>query len=125
MDLRQIGIPFEKKFIQFSDDDIKRITSTYHQRQVTTLSGLDEAPASSYENIAEFCYSATLDEISKKDYSLVPSKYIEFINRDVNINFKEKMNALTSEFAELMQAEEQSKRELLSVFKALGYEIDL
>jgi type I restriction enzyme M protein len=77
------------------------------------------------ENIPEFCYSASLEEIEKKDYSLVPSKYIEFVNRDENIDFGEKMNTLKNEFADLLRAEAQSKNDLLNVFKELGYEIKL
>lgn len=61
--------------------------------------------------------------MAKKDFSLVPSKYIEFVNRDENINFDTKMQALQSEFADLLKAEEQSKADLLNVFKELGYEI--
>jgi type I restriction enzyme M protein len=94
MDLRQIGIPFEKKYIQFSEEDIIKITGTYHQWQCKEI-----------ENIAEFCYSATLEEVVKKDFSLVPSKYIEFVNRDENIDFDEKMQTLQNEFAELLKAE--------------------
>jgi type I restriction enzyme M protein len=37
---------------------------------------------------------ASLEEVAKKDFSLVPSKYIEFVNRDENIDFDEKMLAL-------------------------------
>lgn len=114
MDIRQIGVPFEKKFIQFSEDNIKQITGTYHQWQVAEI-----------ENVPEFCYSATLEEVEKKDFSLVPSKYIEFVNRDENIDFDEKMTALKGEFAELLKAEAQSKNDLLNVFKELGYEIKL
>ena len=118
MDLREIGIPFEKKYIQFSDDDISKITSTYHTWQQEST----EVP---YKNIAEYCYSATVDEIKVKDYSLVPSKYIEFINRDENIDFDEKMQLLQSEFSELLKSEESSKKDLLTVFRELGYEIKL
>ncbi len=118
MDLRQIGIPFEKKFIQFSDDDIKQITSTYHNWQQTDYK-------KTYKDTPEFCYSAHLDEIEKKDFSLVPSKYIEFINRDENIDFDEKMKSLQLEFSQLLKSEEQSKKDLLKVFKELGYEIKL
>ena len=78
-----------------------------------------------YANIPEYCYSATMDEIAKKDYSLVPSKYIEFVNRDENIDFDEKMQTLQNEFADLLKAETQSKNDLLTVFKELGYEIKL
>jgi hypothetical protein len=28
------AIPFEKKYIQFSEDDIQKITGTYHQWQM-------------------------------------------------------------------------------------------
>jgi len=66
-----------------------------------------------------------LEEIAQKDYSLVPSKYIVLVNRDENIDFDEKMNALKNEFADLLKAEAQSKNDLLSVFKELGYEIEL
>tara|TARA_R110002096_G_scaffold436060_2_gene666615 strand:- start:4721 stop:6289 length:1569 start_codon:yes stop_codon:yes gene_type:complete len=116
MDLRQKGEPFEKKFIQFSPDHIQDFAKTFHSWQQTN---------NDYENVAEYCYSAKKEEVRKKDYSLVPSKYIEFINRDENIDFDEKMKTLQGEFKTLLQEEEQSKAELLNVFKDLGYAIDL
>lgn len=104
----------KKKYTQFSDADLKKVTSTYHQWQCKKI-----------ENVPEFCYSASFDEVAKKDFSLVPSKYIEFVNRDENIDFDEKMQTLKNEFADLLKAEAQSKNDLLSVFKELGYEIKL
>jgi len=118
MDLREIGEPFEKKFIQFSDEHIQKISSTYHTWQQTIAE-------TEYENIPEYCYSANIDEIRSKDYSLVPSKYIEFVKRDENIDFDEKMAGLQAEFTELLKAEDASKTELLNVFRELGYEIKL
>jgi type I restriction enzyme M protein len=114
MDLRQMGEPFEKKYVQFSSQDIEKVTSTYHLWQIKQI-----------EAIPEFCYSASLEEIEKKDFSLVPSKYIEFVNRDENIDFEVKMQGLQTEFAELLKAEAASKNDLLTVFKELGYEIKL
>jgi type I restriction enzyme M protein len=122
MDLRQLGEPFEKKYTQFSSQHIKDIAATYHLWQAA---GRKEAPASFYNNIPEYCYSASFDEVAKKDFSLVPSKYIEFVNRDENIDFDEKMQSLQTEFADLLKAEAQSKNDLLNVFKELGYEIKL
>ena len=58
-------------------------------------------------------------------FTLVPSRYIEFVNRDENIDFDTKMKTLQSELKELLIAEEKSKADLLSVFKGLGYEIKL
>lgn len=114
MDLRQMGEPFEKKYTQFSDDDIQQVVNTYHHWQTEEI-----------KNIPEFYYSATSKEVEQKDFSLVPSKYIEFVNRDENIDFDEKMQTLQKEFADLLKAEALSKKDLLSVFKELGYEIKL
>ncbi|MCK9491327.1 MAG: type I restriction-modification system subunit M [Sulfurimonas sp.] len=113
MDLRQKGVPFEKKFIEFDEEAIDEISSTYHAWQ-------NEA----YKDVSEYCYSASKDEVEKKDFSLVPSKYIEFVNRDENIDFDEKMKTLQSEFKILLEEEEKSKKELLKVFEELGYAID-
>ncbi|MFQ6600646.1 N-6 DNA methylase [Flavobacterium sp. C3NV] len=116
MDLREKGIPFEKKFTQFSEDNIHEITQTYHTWQTDV---------SVYKNVPEFCYAATIEEVTAKDFSLVPSRYITFVNRDENIDFEDKMTALKAEFSELLKAETQSKDDLLTVFKELGYAIKL
>ena len=68
---------------------------------------------------------ASIDEVAEKGYTLVPSRYIEFVNRDENIDFDTKMKTLQAELKELLIEEEKSKAELLEVFKELGYEIDI
>ena len=118
MDLREIGEPFEKKFIQFSPQNISDIAKTYHTWQ-------QEIAKDQYKNIAEYCYSANIDEIKSKDFSLVQSKYIEFINRDESIDYDQKMAELQNDFINLLKQEEGSKQDLLNVFKELGYEIKL
>lgn len=45
------------------------------------------------------------------------SKYIEFVNRDENIDFDEKMSELLIEFFKLLVEEEKLKIELISIFK--------
>lgn len=116
IDLRQVGEPFEKKFIQFNDEHIGQVAKTYHSWQQKD---------SDYKNVPEFCYSASFEEVAAKDFSLVPSKYIEFINRDENIDYDVKMKALQNEIGNLLKEEMNSKNDLLNVFKELGYEIKL
>lgn len=73
--------------------------------------------------MAEYCYSASLDEIEQKGWSLVPSKYIEFKNRDEQIDFDAKMRQLQGEIRELLQQEEESKQQLKELFEKLGYSL--
>lgn len=71
----------------------------------------------------EFCYSADLDEISKKYFSLVPSKYIEFVNRDEFLDYEDQMEKLQEELRDLFAEEEQLKEDVKEVFKSLGYDL--
>ena len=117
MDLRQMGSPYQKKYIELTENDRQKVTNTFHAWQTRTWSAED--------NVDEYCYSATLEEIAQKGYSLVPSKYIKFANRDENIDYDTKMRQLQTELTGLLKQEEQSKQELLQIFKELGYEIKL
>ena len=126
MDLRQMGSPFEKKYIELTDEDRAKVANTYHTWQTS----LEE-----YEDIPEYCFSANIEDtevdgevikgIRSKGFSLVPSKYIKFINRDENVDYNTKMKQLQEELTDLLKQEEQSKADLLKVFKELGYEIKL
>lgn len=117
VDLRQWGEPFEKKYIQFSQEQIARIAENFHNWQ-------REGYEQTYRNVPEYCYSATLDEIEAKGWSLVPSKYIEFVNRDEAVDFETRMTELRNELNRLLQAETESRRELAKVFTDLGFPLD-
>lgn len=117
IDLRQKGEPFEKKFVQFSQEMIADFAQNFHSWQREGYKDL-------YHDEPEYCYSASLEEIAAKNYSLVPSKYIEFKNRDEQIDFDTKMKALQTELSDLLKQEEDSKQEVLKLFKELGYEIE-
>ena len=118
VDLRQKGEPFDKKYIQFSPEQITEIAQNIHNWQ-------REGYEKTYTNIPEYCYSASLEEIEQKGWSLVPSKYIEFEDRDEHVDFDEKMKELQAEMTSLLKQEAESKDEVINLFKSLGYEIKL
>ena len=118
MDLRQMGSPYEKKYVELTESDRAKVTGRYHSWQ---QKGHEER----YHDEPEFCYSASLGEIRQKDYTLVPSRYIEFVNRDEDVDFDSRMKELQSQLSELLAEEEEAKKGVLNVFKELGYEIKL
>lgn len=103
MDMRQMGEPFEKKYVRFTDADIKKVADTYHNWQ-------REGYTDTYSNVPEFCYSASLPEIEEKGFSLVPSKYIEFVNRDETVDYDTRMKELQTELSEILEAGERELR---------------
>jgi type I restriction enzyme M protein len=118
MDLRRWGSEYEKKYTQLTTEDIEKITHTYHRWQQVDYE-------KEYKNIPEFCYSANIEEIEKNNFSLIPSKYIEFIDHDSNIDFDKEMKRIQTKFSGILSEEVNSQKELIRAFKELGYEIKL
>ena len=118
MDLRQMGHPYEKKYIEFTQEDRDVIVDRFKSWRF-------DGYQTPYENIPEFCYSATKAEVIGKDYSLVPSRYIEFVQAGEDEDYDAKMKQLQSELQTLLIQEQQSRADLLEVMKGLGYEIKI
>lgn len=116
MDLRRWGSEYDKKFIELTAEDIEKVALNYHNWQQTDFK-------TTYKNIPEYCYSASFEEVQANDFSLVPSKYIEFIDRDSNIDFDTEMKRIQQEFKALLAEEEDSQNQLKEAFKGLGYDI--
>ncbi|MEC4043364.1 type I restriction-modification system subunit M [Myroides odoratimimus] len=116
MDLRKWGTPYEKSFIEFIDEDIQKIAGNYHNWQQKDWTSL-------YQNIPEYCYSATIEDIRNNDYALMPSKYVEFVDRDLEIDFDTEMKRIQKKFKSIIEEEKKSQEELINAFKSLGYEI--
>lgn len=115
-DLRQMGTPYEKKFVELGDEDRKRITGTFHTWQ-------QEGWKDSYRDVAEFCKSVNFAELDQKGFSLVPSKFIEFVNRDEAVDFNTKITELQSELSTILAEEEKNREELKSLFASIGFEL--
>ncbi len=115
-DMRQMGVPYEKKFVELSEADRQKVTDTYHKWQ-------QEGWKESYANIPEFCYAASIEEVEGKGFSLVPSKYIEFVNRDEQVDYATKIAELQKELSAILAEEEQSKAALKTLFAELGAEL--
>jgi type I restriction enzyme M protein len=116
VDLRRWGQEFEKQFIELTEEDIAKVAENYHNWQQAEYK-------KTYKNVPEYCYSASFEEIQANDFSLVPSKYIEFIDRDSEIDFDTEMKRIQKDFKTLLQEEKQSQEQLINAFKTLGYEL--
>lgn len=118
MDLRRKGEPYEKKYIQLTDSLIQEVVSIYHNWQKVGFK-------TTYKNIPEFCYSASTKKIEENNWSLIPSKYIEFIDGDSKINYDKEMKRIQKQFRNILAEEKDSQEKLMEAFEKLGYEIEL
>ena len=114
MDLRQMGTPYEKKFVELSEETRNKVTQTYHNWQ-------QEGYKETYKDVPEYCYCAKIDEIENKGWSLVPSKYIEFLYKKNQVDFDSIMRHLQTEMRDILKKEVENTECVKSLFENLGY----
>ena len=119
IDARQMGDHGNNDdgFVNLTDDDKNLITTTLFNWQSEDWKKL-------YKDIPEFCYSATKEILKNNDYSLIPSKYIEFIDHDMEIDYDHEMKKIQSDLKKIISDEIDSQILLKEAFKEIGYEID-
>jgi type I restriction enzyme M protein len=95
IDARKFGTLTDRTHREFSDSDIAKIAGTYHAWR-------GDKGAGKYEDTAGFCKVATLAEVRKNDFALMPGRYVgaEEIEDDGE-NCDDKMNRLKTRLGEL------------------------
>ena len=106
-----------KKKVRLVTEQIERAASIYHAWQ-------DEGTDGSHYEVPELYRSVGMAEIEKNGWSLIPSKYIEFIDHDLEIDFAAEMGRIRKEMSEVLAREKQSQKMLVKAFKGIGYGLD-
>ena len=116
-----------KKKTIFDRNQIDRIKSIYNNWQ-----SVDTAL---YEDVPELCKSVRVgkwfDETGKEGLSveqqgwvLTPSKYIDFIDHDLNIDYATEIVRIQKEMKSVLKKEKSSQAMLIDAFRGIGYGID-
>lgn len=106
-----------KKKVRLSAEQIQRAANIYHTWQSEGTDGTAYA-------VPELYRSVSITEIEKQGWSLVPSKYIEFIDHDLEIDYPAEMARIQEEMRAIMADEKKSQEMLAEAFRGIGYGID-
>ena len=63
-------------------------------------------------------------EIEQNGWVLTPSKYIEFIDHDLDIDYEKEMARIQTEMKNILKQEKESQRMLEEAFRGIGYGIN-
>lgn len=106
-----------KKKVRLDAAQIQRAADIYHTWQSEGTDG------TKYE-VPELYRSVKADEIAAQGWSLVPSKYIEFIDHDLDIDFHAEMSRIQKEMRDVLAQEKESQKMLEDAFRGIGYDIE-
>ena len=119
IDARQMGDgkANEDGFVLLTDEDKRKIADTYFAWQ-------SPAWKTEYMNEPEFCYSASIEEIRKKNYSLFTSDYIEFVDHDYLIDYKKEMERIQKELRDSVTKQKKALSMLENAMEGVNYGIN-
>lgn len=106
-----------KKKVLLDSAQIEKAAKIYHTWQEEGTDGKAYA-------VPELYRSVGIEEIEKNNWTLIPSRYIEFVDHDLNIDYEKEMGRIQSEMKELLKQEKESQQMLEEAFRGIGYGIN-
>ena len=107
----------QKKKVQLVKEQVERATDIYFRWQSEGTDGKNFAEPELYRSVG-------LDELRENDFSLVPSRYIEFVDRDSNIDYHQVLTDTAATVKDLLRRQKQNDTTLRNALKQLGYECE-
>lgn len=115
IDARNLGQMISRKNKMLSDEDIAKISSTYHGWR--NIKG-------TYEDVPGFCKAASLEEVEANNFVLTPGRYVGAEDlEDDGIPFEEKVATITSSLAEQFAKSNELQERIKSNLAKIGIEL--
>jgi len=115
IDARNMGTMIDRRHRILTDEDIKKISQTYHAWR---------GEIEGYQDIKGFCKSAKLEEVRQQNWVLTPGRYVASEEKEEDMEeFNEKMQRLTSELSEQFKRSKELEEEIKKNLERIGFEI--
>ena len=105
----------QKKKFALTSEQILKATEIYRKWQEEGTDGKNYAEPELYKSV-------DFETIKANNFSLVPSRYIEFVDRDTNIDYDATLKETSKAVGELLKAHEANTAKIKAAFEGLGYE---
>ncbi|MFO1524494.1 MAG: class I SAM-dependent DNA methyltransferase [Turneriella sp.] len=122
IDARKLGTMVNRRNKELTDADIEKIAGTYHEWRSKPVNRKGQGEKSAYADIAGFCKAASLDEVRKNGYVLMPGRYVGTEEEvDDGVPFAQKMQVLTAQLSEQFAKSHELEKAIRENLKGIGF----
>lgn len=115
MDARLFGEKISRTQFEFTEDEIERVSQTYHAWR-------GEPDAGDYEDEIGFCKAATIEEIAADGYNLNPGRYVGTREIELDLDtYAEKMDVLSAELDHCFARNAELEERIRTGLQELGH----
>ena len=102
IDARNLGFLKTRKNLEFTDEDILKVASTYHNWRTS-----DE----NYEDIQGFCKSVSIEDVKVLNYVITPGRFVGLPDDGDDFNFEERFTSLKKQLeSQIAEEDDLNKR---------------
>lgn len=113
VDARNLGFLINRRTRELSQEDIQKITDTYHNWR---------NPDGTYEDIPGFCASAPISKVRELDYVVTPGRYVGLPDDEDDFDFRERFSQLKAEFEGQLKEETALNQIIIENLKQINFE---